>query len=106
MKRNLFKLIAWLGDETIDFFQNLARDIRSLRSLLCWVYCFLYMWVVWYCLTHYPESANTVVMTTGGIVSAVFGGYVFSKSYEKGKTIEQEIRKDNKPDPNEDGAGA
>ena len=88
MIKNILRFLSWLGDETIEFFQNLARDVRSLRSLLCWVYCFLYIWVAWYALTHYPSSANTVVMTTGGIVSAIFTGYVFTKSYEKVKAKE------------------
>lgn len=106
MKKLISRFLNWLGNEVMEFFQNLARDIRSLKSLLCWVYCFLYIWVAWYALTHYPASANTVVMTTGGIVSAVFTGYVFAKSYEKGKKIEQVEGQNNESDNNENGASA
>lgn len=114
MKKNIFKILHWLTDEVVDFFQNLARDVKSLRSLLNWIYCLTYIWLVWYCVTHYKESANTAIMTTGTIVSAIFAGYVFTKSYEKvkGMTLENENAKISnsaeatKPNPNEDGADA
>ena len=105
MKINLAKAFDKLVDEVVDFLQNLARDVRSLRSLLCWVYCFLYIWVVVYGVTHYKECINTAIISTSTLVGAIFTGYVFSKSYEKVSLKEQDGTA-NKPDPNENGASA
>ena len=63
--------------------QNFSRDIKSLRSLFNWIYLILYVWLVWYSVTRYKESIPTALTCTASIVSVIFSGYVFSKTYEK-----------------------
>ena len=111
MKQNIFKFLHWLADEVIEFFQNLSRDLRSIRSLFNYVYLILYVWLVWYGATHYKESINTAIMSTATLVGAIFSGYVFSRSYEKISVMKMENTNANSPeslkvDPNEDGADA
>lgn len=114
MIKNFFKgiwsrisrVIAWLEKQIIDHAEHLSRDGRSLRVILNWVYCIFYLWLVWYGVTHYKECLNTAIVSTSTLVAAIFTGYVFSKSYEKGKLAE--TLKSNQPvqppTPEEDGA--
>lgn len=103
MKKNFFKFLKWLVDEVMDFFQNMVRDIRSLRSLFNWIYLMLYVWLVWYGATRYKECIPTAINATAAIVSAIFAGYVWSKSKDKELEIKNEIAKP-KENPEEDGA--
>ena len=66
-----------------DFAQNLARDFKSLRTLWNWIYMALYVWISVYAVRTYPDAISTVVTVTGGVVSVIFTGYVFTKTYEK-----------------------
>lgn len=83
MKKIMDKILGWLKKEVSDFFNNFSRDVKSLRSVLNWIYCLFYLWVVVYCITHNPSSMDTAIATTGGVVSIIFTSYVASKSYEK-----------------------
>ena len=66
-----------------DLIQNIIRDIKSTRSLWCWVYLALYVWIAAWALMNRPQAARTVVSVTGGLAGSIFTGYVFSKSFEK-----------------------
>ena len=105
IRKNFKKIIDWLLKNVIDFFENLARDVKSLRASFNHIYLLLYIWLIWYSVTHYRESASTAITATAAIVSAIFGGYVFSKSYEKVNIGSK--KNDDKPTTNdgEDGAG-
>lgn len=83
MKTIINKIFSWFKKELIEFFSNFSRDIRSLRSILNWIYCFFYLWLVHYCVKNSPASMDTAIVTTGSVVSIIFTSYVFSKSYEK-----------------------
>jgi hypothetical protein len=66
-----------------DFIQNLIRDLKSLRAVWNYFYLGLYAFLcIWTALRH-PEHLSMAITVTGGIVSVVFTGYVFSKTYEK-----------------------
>jgi len=62
-----------------DFVQNVIRDLKSLKAFWAHAYLLLYAWVCVRAVLHHPEAIQTVVAVTGGVVSAVFGGYVFSR---------------------------
>jgi hypothetical protein len=70
-----------------DMVQTWYAHFQSMRVLWNWVYMALYVWISVFAVLHYPASINTVVMTTGGIVSAIFTGYVASKTYERCKGV-------------------
>lgn len=62
-----------------DFFQNFLRDLKSLKAFWSHIYLALYAWTAIWTVLHYREAIQTVVTVTGGVVSAVFAGYVFSR---------------------------
>lgn len=66
-----------------DFIENITRDMKSLRVLFVYMTWLLFVYVVLYSLTHYPNSANTTITIVGGVVSVVFTNYVFSKTTDK-----------------------
>lgn len=66
-----------------DLVQNLIRDLKSLRALWNWLYLALYVFLCVWAALHHPEHLSTALTVTGGIVSVVFTGYIFSKAYEK-----------------------
>jgi hypothetical protein len=70
-----------------DFVTSWYGHFQSMRVLWNWIYMALYIWISVFAVLHYPASINTVVMTTGGIVSAIFTGYVASKTYERVKGV-------------------
>lgn len=100
MKSIINKIFEWLKKELVEFFSNFSKDIRSLRSILNWIYCFFYLWLVHYCVKNSPASMDTAIITTGSVVSIIFTSYVFSKSYEKTR-IKIDV---NKKHIDEDGA--
>lgn len=105
IKKNFAKIVNWLHLNVVDFFENIARDVKSLRASFNYIYLCLYVWLIWYCVTHYRESASTAITATAAIVSAIFSGYVLSKTFEK-KTSEKPKDEDKpKSDPDENGAG-
>jgi hypothetical protein len=62
-----------------DLLQNVVRDLKSLKALWSHIFLGMYSWLaVWSALRH-PEVLQTVITITGGVVSAVFAGYVFSR---------------------------
>jgi len=81
---NANKLWRWSTREGSEFANNLSRDLRSLRALWNWIFMALFCWInVWGVLYHPEICLNTSIVTTGGLVSAIFGAYVFSKLSEK-----------------------
>jgi len=68
-----------------DLAQNLIRDLKSLRSLWNWIFMALYVWVCVWTVLYHPDVIPTVITVTGGVVSVIFSGYVFSRTYEKVK---------------------
>ena len=78
------KFLTWASRESGEFAANLSRDLRSLRSLFNILYLALYMFLcVWAALYYAKECLNTAIVTTGGLVSAIFTGYVWSKTKER-----------------------
>ena len=101
-------IIQWFEAQIKDYAEHMARDSRSLRVVLNWVYCLFYLWLVWYGVTHYKECINTAIVSTSTLVGAIFTGYVFSKSYEKGKiqdTLKEASKQVVTPSPGENEAG-
>ena len=68
-----------------DIIQNILRDLKSLRAMWNWLYLALYVYLCIWVALHHPDHLGTALTVTGGIVSVVFTGYVFSKTYEKVK---------------------
>jgi len=66
-----------------DIIQNIVRDLKSLRALWNWIIGIFFVWCCWYSMTHYPASANTIVITVGGVFSAMMTNYVWSHHMEK-----------------------
>ena len=67
----------------LDAVKNLMRDMKSMRVLFTYLTGGLFTYVILYTLRHYPEAAETVVVTTGSVLTLVFTNYVFSKSADK-----------------------
>lgn len=60
-----------------DFIQNLIRDLKSMRSLWCYVILALFVWeCIWLVLYEAQSCGNTIIVTTGGIASWIFSNYV------------------------------
>ena len=68
---------------SLDLVANFVRDLKSLRAAWNWIVGVLFVWVVWYSLTHYPDSATTVVTVVGGIFTAMMTNYTWSSYLEK-----------------------
>lgn len=63
-------------------FQTLMRKLKSHRVIWCYLYLALYLWVVVYAMLKYPTAVNTIIVTTGGMVSFIFSAYIIGTSYE------------------------
>jgi len=84
LKRIPQRLWQWLLSLVqSDFAKNLARDFKSLRSLWNWIYMTLYVWTVVMTVLFHPQAIPTALTVTGSVISVIFTGYVFSKTYEK-----------------------
>ncbi len=78
------KINHWCLEHSSDFFTNLIRDLKSLKALWNYLMLILFTWVCVYCvLFHATTSANTVIVTVGGLVGTIFAGYVWSSTAEK-----------------------
>ena len=86
IKKNIGKIIKWFRNESVDFFQNAVRDLKSIRACLNWIYSIFYICLVSYCVINNPESMNTAISSTAIIVGAIFSAYVFSKKHTKEHT--------------------
>lgn len=76
--------VKWAHCEVRESASNFMRDFRSLRALWNWLFLALYTWVViWGMLYHADACANTIIVTTGGIVSWIFSNYVVSSHMDK-----------------------
>jgi hypothetical protein len=82
----------------------MVKDMTSHRLMWNYIYMALYVFIaMWLTLFNAEHCGNAVIITTGGVVSAIFTNVVWSKTLEKKnketKNAVPEI------DPNEDGAG-
>jgi len=83
------KAVLWFHKEFQESAENLMRDMRSMRALWNYLFLALYTWVVvWLVLKAPTTSGNTAIITTGGIVTAIFTNYVWSKVSEKKAEVE------------------
>lgn len=74
----------WLTRHAKDWAENMARDIKSFRVIWNTIYLALFAFLCIWAALYYPNtSLNTAIFTTGGIVSAIFTGYVWSTTKEK-----------------------
>lgn len=88
-----------------DIIQNVLRDLKSLRAMWNWLYLALYVYLCVWVALHHPDHLSTALTVTGGIVSVVFTGYVFSKTYEKIKNGNGNENHQPPPTADENGAG-
>ncbi len=103
------KVFTWLENQVAIYADKAVEGSRSLKVLLNWVYCFFYLWLVWYGVRHYPECIKTAIVSTSALIGTIFTGYVIGTSYENKQanqygTNTSPAKADVKPDPDEDGA--
>jgi hypothetical protein len=65
--------------------KNHINSLQSLRVVLNWIFCFLYIWVVIYAVIHYESSVNTAIVSTAATVNIIFTNYVISKHIKNNK---------------------
>lgn len=83
-KERIAKIRGWCLFQTNDFFTNLMRDLKSLKSLWNYLILMLFTWVVVYLTINHAETCgNTIVMTVGGLVGTIFTGYIWAANAEK-----------------------
>lgn len=88
-------------DRVLD---RVTKDLTSQRRVWNYIYMGLYVFIALYLTIFHAETCgNTVIMTTGGVVSAIFTNVVWSNTYER-KNREIGNGKP-KVDPGEVGAG-
>jgi hypothetical protein len=89
------------ADHVMD---RLTKDLTSQRRVWNYIYMGLYVFIALYLtIFHANTCGNTVIVTTGGVVSAIFTNVVWSNTYEK-KNKEIPNAKP-EVDPGEVGAG-
>ena len=86
------------------FFQTLLRKLKSHRVIWCYIYLTLYVWLAVYAMLKYENSANTIIVTTGGLCGTIISVYILGTSYENTKYGEQMIKQysQNDVDPRAD----
>jgi len=95
MKIALSTFFGWAFSEGKDFSVNMVRDLKSLRALWNYIFLALYTWIIVWGVLYYPTVCiNTAITVTGGVVSVIFTGYVFTKSSEKRNGVEKIVVKD------------
>jgi hypothetical protein len=63
---------------------RIVKDLQSHRSVWNYVYMALYVFLcIYLVITHGAECGNTIIMTTGGVVTGIFTNTVWSKTIEK-----------------------
>lgn len=89
--------------ETADIAANVSRDFKSMRALWNWLFLVLYGWVVIYLTRHQGAiCGNTIVVTTGSIVTAIFTNYVWSSYMEKKNRLTPVIIPPTPPTPGDE----
>lgn len=83
MREQICRLTKYMGGRVHHMFDSFTRDLSEHRVLLNWVYAFAYLALVFFCVQDNHASQNTAIVTTGGIVSAIFTSYILGSSYEK-----------------------
>jgi 4-hydroxybenzoate polyprenyltransferase len=68
---------------------HLLDELGHHRTVINWVFMFLYIWVVVYSVKHYPESVTTAITVTGGLVTAIFTNYVWSRHMDSKNPVVQ-----------------
>ena len=77
----MFKFLKKLSKS--DIILNITRDLKSQRVLWTYFTGILYAFVIVFGVITYPECLDTAIQVTGGVLTLVFGGYVFSKQSDK-----------------------
>lgn len=54
-------------------------DLSSLRAIWNWIMLTTFIGITVYCVAIDPSTRNTAIMTMGGVASAIFTGYVFTR---------------------------
>lgn len=78
-------VISFLGEKIREATDSITDILTDHRSILCWVYSIFYLFLVCYCVRSHPETMNTAIMVTGGVVSTIFASYVAGSAYENVK---------------------
>ena len=63
--------------------EHVFDELGHHRSIMNWAVLGLYFWVAIYAVKHYPDAVTTVVTVTGGLATAVFTNYVWSRRLDK-----------------------
>jgi hypothetical protein len=82
VKDSLLSVARYVWGKSDRLIDQLTAELSSNRALLNWGYALAYLAIVFYCIQDSPESQNTAIVTTGGIVSVIFTSWVCAGSYE------------------------
>jgi hypothetical protein len=66
------------------FVSHFLDELSYHRAIANWLMLFLYIWIVVYSVKHYPDTVTTAITVTGGLCTAIFTNYVWSR-YMDGK---------------------
>ena len=76
--------ISWVHCEFRESAENFMRDLRSMSALWNWLFMILYAGIIIYLVRfHGTTCGNTAIMTTGGIVTAIFTNYIWGEFMKK-----------------------
>jgi|CXWL01.1.fsa_nt_gi hypothetical protein len=83
-RQRLASARAWCVKEGGDYIQNLVRDLKSLRSIWCYVILALYTWIACYMTLYHADTCGVaVIYATAGLAGTAFTGYVIASNSEK-----------------------
>jgi hypothetical protein len=81
MMKGIFESLNAGKNRVMD---RITKDMTSQRRVWNYIYMGLYVFIALYLtIFHADTCGNSVVMTTGGVVSAIFTNVVWSNTYEK-----------------------
>ncbi|MEM3509554.1 MAG: hypothetical protein QXY18_01055 [Nitrososphaerota archaeon] len=61
------------------------NDLKSIRISMIWLYSISYLIISFYCIFKYESAATTVITSNAALVSIIFSGYIFSKTFKRGE---------------------
>jgi len=74
-------MFSYLRKTIQSFLDNTTKELKSHRTLLCWLYAIAYLILIHYCIIHNPSTMNTAIMTTGGICGTIFSAWVIGSAH-------------------------
>lgn len=92
------KIHTWF----ITAITQLGKDVYSLRAGWNHVYLALYVFLAVYGALKVPSAYNTIIVTTGGVVSVLFTNYVLSAKAKTPTTSKDPSSKEAVKEPQDD----